>query len=241
MPFNRYNRYVRLQQLHEWKLTTFEAKDLQNHLASEVCRTGSVVEPHFIAGIDVSTSKSHTGTAAVVILEYPGLKLVESKVVHGNIDFPYVPGLLSFREAPLILKACEQVACIPDLIMVDGQGIAHPRRLGIAAHLGLFFDIPTIGCAKSRLCGTHQIPGIEPGYFEELSDNNEVIGVVLRTKKNVKPVYVSVGHKIALEEAIFWVMKCCRGYRLPEPIRFAHQAAGGNLKSDNAISVMAEN
>jgi deoxyribonuclease V len=222
-------------------LTTLEAKDLQNHLASEVCRAGSVIEPHFIAGIDVSITKSRLGTAAVVILEYPGLKPVEIKVVQGDIDFPYVPGLLSFREAPLILKACEQIACIPDLIMVDGQGIAHPRRLGIAAHLGLFFDIPTIGCAKSRLCGTHQTPGIEPGYFEELSDNNEVIGVVLRTKRNVKPVYVSIGHKIALEEAIFWVMKCCRGYRLPEPIRFAHQAAGGNIKLDKAISVMAEN
>ena len=175
----------------------------------------------------------------MVILEYPSLKPVEIKIVRDNIDFPYVPGLLSFREAPLILKACEQVACIPDLIMVDGQGIAHPRRLGIAAHLGLFFDIPTIGCAKSRLCGTHQTPGIEPGYFEDLSENDEVIGVVLRTKRNVKPVYVSIGHKIALEEAIFWVMKCCRGYRLPEPIRFAHQAAGGNLNLANVISATA--
>jgi deoxyribonuclease V len=115
--------------------------------------------------------------------------------------------------------------------MVDGQGIAHPRRLGIAAHLGLFFDTPTIGCAKSRLCGEHQIPGIEPGNFEELVDNSETIGVVLRTKYNTKPVFVSIGNKIALEDAIYWVMCCCRGYRLPEPIRFAHLAAGGNLKT----------
>ena len=132
-------------------------------------------------------------------LNIPALELVESKIIQGEIDFPYVPGLLSFREAPLILKACEQLNHTPDLIMVDGQGIAHPRRLGIAAHLGLFFDIPTIGCAKSRLCGTHQMPAVEPGNFEELIDDNETIGVVLRTKYNTKPVYISIGNKIALE------------------------------------------
>jgi deoxyribonuclease V len=171
------------------------------------------------------------GTAAVVILEYPELNPVETKIMQGEIDFPYVPGLLSFREAPLILQAFEQLTHTPDLIMVDGQGIAHPRRLGIAAHLGLFFDIPTIGCAKSRLCGTHQEPAPEPGNFEELTDKNESIGVVLRTKYNTNPVYLSIGNKIAIEDAIFWVMRCCRGYRLPEPTRLAHQAAGGNLKT----------
>jgi deoxyribonuclease V len=218
--------------LHDWNLTISESRDLQNHLASDVSRVGSVVEPRFIAGIDVSTRKSRgIGTAAVVVLEYPGLELVETKIIQGEIDFPYVPGLLSFRESPLILKACEQITHTPDLIMVDGQGIAHPRRLGIAAHLGLFFDIPTIGCAKSRLCGTHQMLAIEPGNFEELLDNHETIGAVLRTKYNTKPVYISIGNKIALEDAIYWVMRCCRGYRLPEPIRFAHQAAGGNLKT----------
>jgi deoxyribonuclease V len=109
---------------------------------------------------------------------------------------------------------------------VDGQGIAHPRRLGIAAHLGLFFDIPTIGCAKSRLCGTYVEPAPAAGNFEELIDNGESIGVVLRTKNNVKPLFISIGNNIAIEDAVFWVMRCCRGYRLPKPIRFAHQAAG---------------
>ena len=150
--------------------------------------------------------------------------------MQGEIDFPYVPGLLSFREAPLILKACAQLMHTPDLMIVDGQGIAHPRRLGIAAHLGLFFDIPTIGCAKSRLYGTYQEPADEAGNYEELVDNGEVIGVVLRTKDNTNPVYISIGNKIAIEDAIFWIMRCCRGYRLPEPIRLAHQTAGGNLK-----------
>ena len=232
MASNRYNLCVRLQQLHDWNLTILQARDLQNRLATEVFRVGSVIAPRFIAGVDVSTRMSRgTGNAAVVVLEYPELNLVETKIMQGEINFPYVPGLLSFREAPLILKACEQLTHTPDLMIVDGQGIAHPRRLGIAAHLGLFFDIPTIGCAKSRLCGTHEEPAPEPGNYEELFDNNETIGVVLRTKFNTNPVYISIGNKIAIEDAIFWVMRCCRGYRLPEPIRLAHQAAGGNLKT----------
>jgi deoxyribonuclease V len=140
----------------------------------------------------------------------------------------------------LILQAFEQLMHTPELIMVDGQGIAHPRRLGIAAHLGLILDIPTIGCAKSRLCGIHRMPAPEPGNFEELLDKGETIGAVLRTKYNIKPVYVSTGNKIALEDAIYWVMRCCRGYRLPEPIRFAHQAAGGNLKAADRC-LMVEN
>ena len=232
MTSNRYNLCVRIPQLHDWNLTTSEARDLQNRLATEVFRVACVVEPRFIAGVDVSIKKSRgTGTAAVVVIEYPELNVVETKIMQGEIDFPYVPGLLSFREAPLILRAFEQLTHTPDLIMVDGQGIAHPRRMGIAAHLGLFFDIPTIGCAKSRLCGTYKEPAPEPGNYEELTDKNENIGVVLRTKYNTNPVYISIGNKIAIEDAIFWVMRCCRGYRLPEPIRLAHQAGGGNLKT----------
>ena len=147
-----------------------------------------------------------------------------------NLYFPYIPGLLSFREAPLILAACEQLDLIPDLVLVDGQGIAHPRRFGLASHLGLFLNIPTIGCAKSLLCGAHEIPDSEPGNYAEIIDKSEIIGAALRTKPGVKPVYVSIGHKIDLETAIRWVMNCCRGYRLPEPARLAHLAAGGNLK-----------
>jgi deoxyribonuclease V len=219
---------VRFQQLHDWNLTIPQARDKQNRLASDVCRLGNVVSPRFIAGIDVSSPlrARGIGTAAVVVLEYPGLELVETRAVRGNIDFPYVPGLLSFREAPLILRAFAQVTHTPDLIIVDGQGIAHPRRLGIAAHLGLFFDIPTIGCAKSRLCGTYSEPESAAGNFEELMDNGESIGVVLRTKNNTNPLFISIGNKISIEDAIYWIMSCCRGYRLPEPIRFAHQAAG---------------
>jgi len=157
--------------------------------------------------------------------------VVEVKVVDDKLNLPYIPGLLSFREAPLILAACQKLTVTPGLILVDGQGIAHPRRMGLASHIGLWLNLPTIGCAKSLLCGTHQVPGAEPGSYAEVIDNGEIIGAALRTKLGVKPIYVSIGHKIDLPTAIYWVMNCCRGYRLPEPTRLAHLAAGGNLAS----------
>jgi deoxyribonuclease V len=149
--------------------------------------------------------------------------------VKRQVTFPYVPGLLSFREAPLVIAACEELEHDPDLIMVDGQGIAHPRRFGIASHLGLLWDKPTIGCAKSRLCGQHKSPTPEAGSYVELLDNGEVIGAVLRTKLGAQPLYISIGHKVDLKAAILWVLKCCRGQRLPEPTRLAHLAASDRL------------
>jgi deoxyribonuclease V len=151
-------------------------------------------------------------------------------VAQGRLELPYIPGLLSFRESPLVLAACRKITISPDLIMVDGQGIAHPRRLGIASHLGLLLGKTTIGCAKSRLYGSHLMPAEESGSYTELVDKGEVIGAALRTKNGVKPLFISTGHKISLENAVYWVMRCCRGYRLPEPTRLAHLAAGGNLK-----------
>ena len=149
-----------------------------------------------------------------------------------ELHFPYVPGLLSFRELPLLSAVLEKLSVTPDLILVDGQGTCHPRRMGLACHLGLFTDRPTIGCAKSRLCGHHQPPGEKPGSSAEIVESGEIIGAALRTKAGVKSVYVSVGHRIDLKSAIEWVLKCCRGYRLPEPLRLAHLAAGGNFKVD---------
>jgi len=211
---------------------------MQRRLSDQVLRSGEVVKPRFIAGVDVSASRARgTATGAVIVLEYPGLSLVEAKVVHGEVDFPYLPGLLSFREAPLVLEVFEILETKPDLVLVDGQGIAHPRRIGLASHLGLFLDVPTIGCAKSRLCGSHDTPGSEPGSYAELLDGGEIIGVVLRTKERTKPVYVSVGNRVDLPTAWHWVLECCRGYRLPEPIRLAHQAAGGNLKWAECVSI----
>jgi len=157
--------------------------------------------------------------------------------VEGKVDFPYIPGLLTFREAPLALAAFERLEIAPGLILFDGQGVAHPRRMGLASHLGLFLDTPAIGCAKSRLCGSHAILGSEVGSYAELVDGDEVIGAALRTKAGVKPVYVSIGHKISLESAIHWVMRCCCGYRLPEPTRLAHLAAGGRLEGTKEVLV----
>ncbi len=213
-----------------------EAIKLQKELAGEVSRIGDIPNPRMVAGADISVNRwAKTGTAAVVVLSYPELEPVEIKVITDRLNLPYIPGLLSFREAPLILAACEELAATPDLLMVDGQGIAHPRRLGLASHLGLFLDIPTIGCAKSRLCGRHDEPDIERGSYAELLDNGELIGAVVRTRTGVKPVYVSIGHKIDLPTAVNFMLECCRGYRLPEPTRLAHQAAGGNLKVKNLI------
>ncbi len=227
---------MKVRKLHSWQLGVTEALEIQHRLATEVSRSGEVITPHLIAGADVSVSRAQgTATAAIVVQEYPGFAVVEAKVVHGGLNFPYIPGLLSFRESPLILAAYEELTITPDLLLVDGQGVAHPRRFGLACHLGLLLDTPTIGCAKSRLCGRHEVPGVEPGNYTGLVDGDETIGVALRTKLGTNPVYVSVGHKVNLQTAIHRVLECCRGYRLPEPTRLAHQAAGGNLKLEKAF------
>ena len=219
--------------MHSWQLSTTQAVGIQQRLAAQVSKNNEVITPRFIAGVDISAGKAQgMATGAVVVLSYPELRVMETKVVQGELDFPYIPGLLSFRELPLTLAACEELSITPDLILVDGQGVAHPRRFGLASHLGLFLDVPTIGCAKSLLCGSHEVPSIEPGRYAEVMDRGETIGAALRTRLGVKPVYVSIGHKVDLQTAIYWVLKCCRGYRLPEPTRLAHLAAGGNLKPE---------
>jgi len=224
--------------LHPWQLDVPLALELQHRLAAQVSRSNEIGTLRFIAGVDIAVGKKHEmSTGAVVVLSYPELMVVEAQVVQGNLDFPYVPGLLSFRESPLTLAACEKLGITPDLVLVDGQGVAHPRRIGLASHLGLFLDVPTIGCAKSLLCGQHEEPGIEPGSYAEVMDKGETIGVALRTRAGVKPVYVSIGHKVDLPAAIYWVRQCCRGYRLPEPTRLAHLAAGGNLKLERVAAI----
>lgn len=215
--------------VHNWQVTAAEARGIQEELTGRVVRLSDGMMPCNVAGVDVSVKRFGKARAAVVVLSYPQMELIEIQVIEGDPPFPYVPGLLSFREAPLILAACERLRSTPDLIMVDGQGIAHPRRFGIAAHLGLLLDTPTIGCAKSRLCGVSDMPGESPPSSCNLVDNGEVIGAVVRTKTGSQPLYISIGHKINLSTAVARVLACCRGYRLPEPTRLAHLAAGGNL------------
>src|SRR4030043_230297 len=163
---------VKIQNLHGWQISVAEAKQIQLKLAGQVSHRSGTIKPRFIAGVDISAPDSNgAARAAVVILEYPELQIVEIKLAEDTLNFPYIPGLLSFREAPLILAACRKLSINPDIILVDGQGIAHPRRIGIASHLGLLLDIPTIGCAKSRLCGKNETPADEIGAFAELKDN----------------------------------------------------------------------
>lgn len=211
--------------LHEWNLTTEQAREVQKQLSPKIICSNLITQPRLIAGIDISIYRRSEGCAAVVLLDYPSLEIVESAFSEGEIRYPYVPGLLSFREAPLILEACRKLVRKPDLILVDGQGIAHPRRFGIAAHLGLLLNIPSIGCAKSRLIGDHNSIPDEAGKYDYLVDGAEIIGAAVRTRRGCKPVYISVGHMVDLPAAIRWTLNCCKGYRLPEPTRLAHIAA----------------
>jgi len=229
---SNYNQAMQILELHSWQVTPTEAQAIQRRLAGMVSEDNSLTSPKLIAGVDVSKQGvDGVVTGAVVVLSHPQLNLVETRVVRQKIAFPYVPGLLSFREAPVVLAACQQLVATPDLILVDGQGIAHPRRLGLASHLGLLLNTPSIGCAKSILCGKHGLLDEHPGSFAEMRDGADIVGAALRTKAGVKPIYVSVGHRVDLPTAISLVMNCCQGHRLPEPIRLAHLAASGVLSS----------
>ncbi|MFQ5875784.1 MAG: deoxyribonuclease V [Dehalococcoidia bacterium] len=219
---------MKIASLHPWRVAPAEAMEIQHQLRARISKESTLTTVHTIAGVDVGF-KGGIARAAVVVLNYPELAPLDQSVAELEVDFPYIPGLLSFREAPPILAAFERLRTEPDLIIFDGQGIAHPRRMGLASHVGLILDRPSIGCAKSRLCGIHEEPGLERGSYTYLYDGDEVIGAVVRTRTDVKPLYVSIGHRIDLETAIEYVLNCCRGYRLPEPTRYAHRAAAGEM------------
>ena len=218
---------MKIRQLHTWDVAPKQAQEIQRELAEQVLRIDHIGAVRTVAGVDMAVrTTGREGRAAVVLLDYPELKPREIQVAEREITFPYVPGLLSFREAPLVLDAFAKLSTVPDIVFVDGQGIAHPRRFGIASHLGVLLDIPTIGCAKSILCGRHEELGADVGSTALLVDRGEIVGVAVRTKAGVKPVYVSIGHKVDLDAAVHWVLACCRGYRLPEPTRLADRVAG---------------
>lgn len=225
----RYNDLVKALSLHSWQVSAAEAISIQGKLAAQISKVGDFATVRLVAGVDISSPSLRAGVerGAVVVLRYPELTVAEVVTVERAVTFPYVPGILSFREAPIILAALEKLTITPDLLLVDGQGLAHPRRLGLASHLGLLLDMPAIGCAKSRLIGSHAPVASEAGSWTELTDEGEVVGAALRTKDGVKPLYISIGHKIDLETAVSWVLACCKGYRLPEPTRLAHLAASG--------------
>ncbi|MES2930481.1 MAG: deoxyribonuclease V [Patescibacteria group bacterium] len=209
-----------------WSVTPKEAIEIQKTLKDKVRLIPLERKVSYIGGADVSMNLfAADGFAGFVTLSYPDLSVVDHSVIKDTIGFPYIPGLLSFREIPMLLKAWEKLKKKPDVIVVDGVGIAHPRRLGIATHLGLVLNVPTIGCAKSVLTGIYTEPANVPGSISYLYDKfnkTEIIGAAIRTKKNVKPIFVSPGHLITLEESIEIVKRCVLKHRLPEPTRMAH-------------------
>lgn len=211
---------------HRWDLTPKEAIALQRELAARVAKRDRIGKVRRVAGVDVGFEDGgRVARAAVAVLEFPALALAERAVVRTPVRFPYIPGLLSFREAPAVLAAFERVRAAPDLVLYDGQGIAHPRRCGIASHVGLALDLPTIGVAKTRLVGGHRRLPACKGAWVPLVDAGETIGAVLRTRAGVTPLYVSIGHRVSLASAIRWVMACTTRYRLPETTRWAHHLA----------------
>jgi deoxyribonuclease V len=215
---------MKIHPLHSWDINPTQAAALQKELASRVDVRTPLTRCELVAGADVSYNRfSTTFFAGVVVLRVADCAVVETQgaVLH-DVTFPYVPGLLSFREAPVLLEAFARVQAEPDAVMLDGQGIAHPRRLGLASHVGLWLQRPCLGCAKSKLTGRYQEPGEKPGSLAPLLAGGEVVGDVVRTRKKTQPVFVSAGHLIDLPSAVRLVLATCRGYRLPEPTRQAH-------------------
>lgn len=217
--------------MHSWDLTPKEAVTLQRKLAGQVERDNRLGVIGRVAGVDVSYH-AETGrlAAAAVVLDAASLQVMDVQIVLGRPAFPYVPGLFSFRELPPVLAALEKLTTPPDLIVCDGQGIAHPRRFGLACHLGVWTGLPTIGCAKTRLTGTHEMPGERRGSRAPLMDKGEEIGAAVRTRDGVAPVYVSTGHRVDLETACAWVLRLAPRYRLPETTRIADRLVGEALR-----------
>lgn len=208
---------------HSWRLTPRRAVELQSRLRSKVVTTDDFGRVRHVAGTDVGFERGGRVTrAAVAVLTFPKLELADCAVVRKPTRFPYVPGLLSFREIPALLSALALLNVRPDLVLCDGQGLAHPRRCGLASHLGLVTDLPTIGVAKSRLIGVHDEPAQRRGAWKPLQDNGETIGAVLRSRAHVRPIYVSIGHRVSLKTAIAFTMACVTRFRLPETTRWAH-------------------
>ena len=211
---------------HRWDVSPKEAIALQQQLRERVVTENRLGVVRTVAGVDISTA-GERAHAAIVVLSFPDLQPLEAVQSDLPLSYPYIPGLLSFREGPSILAAAAELRIEPDLFIFDGQGLAHPRRLGIAAHMGVVLDRPSIGCAKSRLCGEHGQVGPKVGDYCQLVDQSEVIGAALRTREQVKPVFISIGHRVDLPTAIAYTLRCGGGYRLPEPTRWAHRVAGG--------------
>ncbi|NES99366.1 MAG: deoxyribonuclease V [Sphaerospermopsis sp. SIO1G1] len=218
---------MKIYQSHPWPSTIEEATNIQETLRNKVILTDQIDEPiQYVAGVDMGfLEDGKMCRAAVAVLSFPDLQVVETSLAYRPISFPYIPGFLSFREIPAIIDALEKIQTIPNIILCDGQGTAHPRRMGIACHLGITVDIPTIGVAKSWLIGKHEELPATRGSWQPLIHEDETIGAILRTRTDVKPLYISSGHRMSLETAIDYVLRCTPKYRLPETTRIADKLA----------------
>jgi deoxyribonuclease V len=215
---------------HRWDVSPEEAVAIQQRLRDEMARGEPVTldQIHAVAGVDASYRE--VGRAAIAVFSFPELALLEEVTATKEAPFPYIPGLLAFREGPVALAAYERLTIQPDVLIFDAHGYAHPRRMGLASHLGIYLDRPSIGCAKSRLTGKYEEPGSEPGAWSPLVARGEEIGRVVRTKARTRPIFVSVGYRITLSLAVEVVLRCVRGYRLPEPTRIADKLSKEGAK-----------
>ena len=221
---------------HKWNVSPKEAIEIQKRLKQKVRIEPLQKEVKYIGGADISFNRGEsTVYATIVVLRLSDLEEVERSLVVGTIDFPYIPGLLSFREVPILWEAWQQLKQKPDVLVLDGHGIAHNRRFGVASHFGILADIPTIGCAKKIFVGTHQELSEEAGNMVGIYDENELLGAVLRSRSKVKPIYISVGHRITLPDALRIIQQCITKYRLPEPTRQAHLIANELRRGDISV------
>jgi deoxyribonuclease V len=228
---------MRIPHRHAWNVSPGEAVHIQHRLRSRLDFEHMLGRPSVVAGADLACSKGSTVVwAGMVIMSYPGMEILESRVLRGETHFPYVPGLLSFREIPMLLRVARTLRKEPDVILCDGQGIAHPRGMGLAAHLGVLLEKPTVGCAKSRLVGDFSEPGARKGDHSPLRYRGRTVGAVLRTRDGVRPLFVSPGNRVSIEGAVEIVLRCALGYRLPEPTRQAHLLVTRARRTDEEIA-----
>jgi len=219
-----------LFRFHSWRVTPDKAINIQNELRQFVIIKDCTRVTRYVAACDVSFDRNDKASACIAIFSYPTLELIEEKTVSMKVSFPYIPTLLTFREGPILLRCIKRLKTNPDLFLFDGQGIAHPRRMGLAAHMGIILDKPSIGCAKTNLFGNYEMPENKKGAYCLLKDKDEILGAVLRTRKDVKPVFVSPGHKTNLNKSIEIIMNLTDRFRIPQPLRYAHKKSKELLK-----------
>ncbi|AFY81964.1 deoxyribonuclease V [Oscillatoria acuminata] len=217
---------MKIEKPQSWPQTVEEATAIQEELRGQVIVKDDLPQVRYVAGVDAGYQEQEQQTqAAVVVLSFPDLQLCDQAIARCPTQFPYIPGFLSFREVPAVLEALEQLTILPDLLLCDGQGLAHPRRFGIACHLGVLTNLPAIGVAKSRFIGTHEVLPPERGSWQPLLDQGETVGAVLRSRSHVNPLYISIGHRISLPTALDYVLRCTPQYRLPETTRMSDRLA----------------